>query len=243
MSDEQLSDNEKNPVPRHVAIIPDGNRRWAAVRGLEPWDGHEAGAKNTERLVREARKLGIRELSLWGSSIENLKKRPVMESKALLDIYSRYLGQLIGSEDIMRDKVRLRFIGRWREQFPASLRTILEEAEEKTKDHDAYFLNFFLAYSGDDEMRLAIRAIADELRPGEAVTDEMIKSHLMTKDMPPVDFLIRTGGEPHLSAGFMMWDLAESQLFFSEKHYPDFDEAAFREAIEDYRTRGRRHGK
>jgi undecaprenyl diphosphate synthase len=233
----------KESLPRHVAIIPDGNRRWAAARGLEPWDGHEAGAKNTERLVREARKLGIRELSLWGSSIENLKKRPVLESKALLDIYGRYLRQLIESEDIMRDRVRLRFIGRWREQFPAALKSLLEDAEKKTAHYDAYFLNFFLAYSGDDEMRLAIRGIADELQPGEVVTDEMIKRHLMTKDMPPVDLLIRTGGEPHLSAGFMMWDLAESQLYFSEQHYPDFDENAFREAIEDYAARSRRYGK
>jgi undecaprenyl diphosphate synthase len=240
---ESRNSQEQESLPRHVAIIPDGNRRWAALKGLEPWDGHEAGAKNTERLVREARRLGIRELSLWGSSIENLKKRPVLESKALLDIYGRYLKQLIESEDIVRDRVRLRFIGRWREQFPESLKRMLEDAEEKTAHHDAYFLNFFLAYSGDDEMRLAIRDIADELQPGEAVTDDMIKRHLMTKDMPPVDLLIRTGGEPHLSAGFMMWDIADSQLYFSERHYPDFDESAFREAIEEYAARSRRYGK
>jgi undecaprenyl diphosphate synthase len=100
-----------------------------------------------------------------------------------------------------------------------------------------------LAYSGDDEMRLAITRIAERLEPGEAVTDEMIKAELMTRDMPPVDLLIRTGGEPHLSAGFMMWDLRDTQLFFSEKLYPDFDEIALQEALLDYGKRGRRFGK
>lgn len=233
----------KESLPRHIVIIPDGNRRWATERGLEPWKGHEAGAENMEELIREARKLGIREMSFWGSSLENLKKRPVMESKALLDIYGRYIERLVGSEDIHKDRVRVRFIGRWEEQFPESLKQSIRRCIEATKEYDSYFLNFFLAYSGDDEMRLAIRDIADELQPGEAVTNEMIKRHLMTKDMPPVDLLIRTGGEPHLSAGFMMWDLAESQLYFSEKYYPDFDENAFREAIEDYAARGRRYGK
>jgi undecaprenyl diphosphate synthase len=103
-------------------------------------------------------------------------------------------------------------------------------------------LNFFLAYSGDDEMRLAFEKVSRELAPGERVTDGLIKKHLMTRELPPVDYLIRTGGEPHLSAGFMMWDIANSQLFFSEKLYPDFGPEAFAEAIAEYQERGRRFG-
>lgn len=230
-------------LPRHLVIIPDGNRRWATERGLEPWEGHEAGAENTEKLVREARRLGVREISFWGSSLENLAKRPLAESKALLRIYETYFKKLLTSEDIHKDRAKIRFIGHWEEQFPASLKSVLHECLEATKDYNDYFLNFFLAYSGDDEMRLAITRIAERLEQGEAVTDEMIKAELMTRDMPPVDLLIRTGGEPHLSAGFMMWDLRDTQLFFSEKLYPDFDEIALQEALLDYGKRGRRFGK
>lgn len=230
-------------LPRHVAIIPDGNRRWATLRGQKPWEGHEEGAKNTERLVREARKMGIREISFWGSSLENLTKRPMEESQALLRIYSRYFQELLESEDIYKDRAKIRFIGHWEEQFPQALKETLYKCIEATKDHDQYFLNFFLAYSGDDDMRRAIQKLADTVPEGAEVTDEMIKGALMTREVPPVDLLIRTGGEPHLSAGFMMWEIANSQLYFSEKHYPDFNEAAFREAIEDYANRGRRYGK
>ena len=230
-------------LPRHLVIIPDGNRRWAAERGLEPWQGHEAGAENTEKLVREARRLGVREVSFWGSSLENLAKRPLAESKALLRIYETYFKKLLASEDIHKDKAKIRFIGHWEEQFPSSLKNVLYECLEATKNYDQYFLNFFLAYSGADEMRLAIGKIAATLKPGGEVTDRMIKENLMTGDMPPVDLLIRTGGEPHLSAGFMMWDLADAQLYFSDKLYPDFDENALGTALLDFSARERRFGK
>jgi undecaprenyl diphosphate synthase len=229
-------------LPNHVVIIPDGNRRWARERGLDPWKGHEAGAENTERLIREARRLGIREISFWGSSIENLTKRPLAESKALLRIYETYFSRLAESEEIHADQARIRCIGHWEEQFPDSLKKVLSRCIESTKGYDRYFLNFFLAYSGNDEMRLAFEKVSRELPPGERVTDELIKKHLMTHELPPVDYLIRTGGEPHLSAGFMMWDIANSQLFFSEKLYPDFGPEAFSEAIAEYQERGRRFG-
>jgi undecaprenyl diphosphate synthase len=112
---------ETERLPRHVVIIPDGNRRWATARGLKPWEGHEAGAQNTEKLIREARRSGIREISFWGSSLENLAKRPLAESKALLRIYETYFKKLLASEDIHKDEARIRFIGHWEEQFPASL--------------------------------------------------------------------------------------------------------------------------
>lgn len=239
--DEKPLDSES--LPRHVVIIPDGNRRWAAERGLKPWEGHEAGAENTERLVREARRLGLHELSFWGSSLENLTRRPLEERTALLRIYETHFRKLIESPEVHRDRVKIRFIGRWEEQFPGPLKRLLHRSIRETAGYDRFFLNFFLAYSGDDEMRLAIRRIADELQPGEAVTDARIKSHLMTSELPPVDLLIRTGGEPHLSAGFMMWEIADAQLEFPGENYPDFDEAAFGRALSAYAMRGRRYGK
>ncbi|MDD5083751.1 MAG: polyprenyl diphosphate synthase [Candidatus Moranbacteria bacterium] len=239
---EQLS--EQKPLPKHVVIIPDGNRRWATDRGLKPWEGHEAGAQNTERLVRQARAMGIRHVSIWGSSVENLEKRPLPETQALIKIYTTYFSKLCDSPDIHQDRARINFIGHWEEQFPSPLKKILYRCIESTKDYDQYFLNFFLAYSGDDEMMLAIRKIAAQYGgEPDAIDTSVIKRNLMTHELPPVDLLIRTGGEPHLSAGFMMWDIANSQLYFSDKRYPDFDEKEFILAIEDYQNRGRRFGK
>jgi undecaprenyl diphosphate synthase len=237
-----IIDNE-NSLPNHVAIVPDGNRRWAKERGLEPWQGHEAGAQNTEKLLRKALAMGVKCVSLWGSSVENLTKRPLLEKKELLRIYEEYFARLIKSGDIHDNQVKINFIGRWEEQFPQSLKKIMRECLEVTKNYSEHMLNFFVAYSGDDEMLAAIKRMAKDGLTAQAITKETVKKYLMTKDLPAVDYLIRTGGEPHLSAGFMMWDVANAQLFFSEKYYPDFDENEFELAIEDYKQRGRRHGK
>lgn len=230
-------------VPNHVAIIPDGNRRWASARGLNPWDGHEAGAKNTEKIIEKARELGIRVFSFWGSSVENLTKRPFEEKRALLRIYEEYFKRMIENEAIHRDRARIRIIGRWREQFPDGLKKILIRCEEETKAYASYALNFFLAYSGTDDMLGAIRSLVASRISFDSISPETVKGALLTSDLPPVDYLIRTGGEPHLSAGFLMWDVADAQLYFSEKLYPDFDASAFVEALEEYARRARRFGK
>lgn len=229
-----------NTIPHHVVIIPDGNRRFAKQLGREPWYGHELGAKNTENLIKKAHALGIRELSFWGSSLENLKKRPLEETRALLRIYETYFKELLGNTDIHENKVRVRLIGRWREQFPEALKRVLFEIEEATKDYNQYGLNFFLAYSGDDDMLQAVEVLS---LSKSKVTRESIKAALMTAELPPVDYMIRTGGDAHLSAGFMMWDTANSELFFSDLLYPAFDEKSLEEAILDFGNRARRHGK
>ncbi|NTW14392.1 MAG: di-trans,poly-cis-decaprenylcistransferase [Candidatus Moranbacteria bacterium] len=230
-------------IPNHVAIIPDGNRRWARARGLEPWKGHEAGSENAEVLMREARKLGIRELSFWGSSLDNLKKRPLAEKQALLRIYDTYFRKLLGSEEIYDDEVRVRFIGRWREQFPMSLSKILTEIEKKTGRHSKHFLNFFLAYSGVDDMLQAFKEAASRRLDPESISEKTLKSCLMTAELTPVDLLIRTGDGFHNSSGFLMWDVADSQLSFSDKLFPDYDATMFREAVKDFSDRDRRFGK
>ena len=234
---------EKKNIPYHVAIIPDGNRRWAAERNLAPWEGHEAGAKNTEILVRKAREIGVKELSIWGSSLENLKKRPLEEGRELLRIYEAYFTKLLESGDIHADKVRIRCIGRFEEQFPASLKKIIHRIDEATKEYDRFFLNFFLAYSGDDDMLSAIRSIVDSGAEGRIVDAEMVTRHLMASEVSPVDYLIRTGNEPHLSAGFLMWHIQNSQLFFAKEYYPDFGAEAFEKSLADFGERERRFGK
>lgn len=230
-------------LPKHIVIIPDGNRRWAKRKNMEAWDGHEAGALNTEKLIRRAFETGVKCLSFWGSSIDNLKKRPLRETRALLKIYERYFSKLLQSEDIHKNQARINVIGKWREQFPAKLKTILEKAIADTKNYKNCALNFFLAYNGDDEMIEAVRKISQKAGGKKKITAETIKENLMTRDLPAVDFLIRTGGEPHLSAGFMMWDIANAQLYFSEKNFPDFDAKELGLAIEDYQGRCRRLGK
>jgi len=230
-------------IPKHIAIIPDGNRRWAKAHGMKPWEGHDLGAQNIENLARKAFDLGVECLSFWGSSIDNMKKRPFEEKRALLRIYEEYFQRLIASDDIRKNETRINVIGRWREQFPKKLRNILEEGIEKTKHHKKTTLNFFLAYNGDDEMIEAVKTIAKNYKKGQKIMGDTIKKNLMTRDLPAVDLLIRTGGDPHLSVGFMMWDIANAQLFFSEKYFPDFKEKQFEEAVNEYANRERRHGK
>lgn len=233
---------ERENIPNHIAIIPDGNRRWAKAKNLKPWEGHEAGAKNLEKLVSFALKKGIRCLSFWGSSLDNLKKRPFEEKRALLDIYKRYFKRLMESQEIRDEEVRINVIGRWEEQFPESLKKTIREVVDKTKNYKKRILNLLLAYSGTDEIIQAIQNINDRYGAKTRVTAELIKENLMTKDIPAVDYVIRTGGEPHLSAGFMMWDSADAQLYFSDLNFPDFNDKKFEETLVDYAKRQRRFG-
>ena len=228
-------------VPLHVAIIPDGNRRWAKNRSLAPWEGHQAGAKNTEVLIRTSQELGIKELSLWGSSLENLTKRSLEEKAGLLKVYTENFEELLESKEVASGQVRMRFIGRFREIFPKPLLELIQALEEKTKDNTEYYLNFFLAYSGDDDMLYAIQNLVD--RGQKELSKEDVKNALMTRELAPVDYLIRTGGDPHLSTGFMMWDTANAELFFTDTLFPDFGREAFIQAINEYGERARRGGK
>lgn len=230
-------------LPKHIAIIPDANRRWAKERGLEPWEGHEAGAKNIEELVKHSLEAGVRCLSFWGSSVDNLTKRPLQERLALLDIYKKYFKEISEAKEIFENEVRINIIGRWREQFPDGVKKILEDLIEKTKHHNKRMLNFFLAYNGDDEMIQAISNILEKVKRGTKITSQIIKDNLMTKDLPAVDYLIRTGGEPHLSTGFMMWETANAQLYFSEEKFPDFGPDDFNEALLEFERRERRLGR
>lgn len=234
----------QNNLPKHIVIIPDGNRRWAKEKNLNPWDGHSAGAERIEELVREALAMKIENISFWGSSMDNLTKRPLLEKKALLDIYEQYFKRLIDSPEIHENQAKINIFGHWQTQFPDNLKKILEEGIARTKDYNNYNLNFFLAYNGDDEMLNAIRKISSKWgTDSEKITSQVVKENLFTKDLPAVDLLIRTGGEPHLSTGFMMWDLANAQLYFSLKLFPDFTKEDFKIAVDDFIARGRRMGK
>ncbi len=235
-------ENTLENMPQHVAIIPDANRRWARERGLPPWKGHEAGAENFEKIISYSLKKGIRCLSIWGSSIDNLTKRPIEEKRALLNIYKRYFTKMLEGREIVENEVHVNFIGRWEEQFPDSLKQIIYAVMEKTRHYQKRILNFMLAYGGTDDMLYAIEKINAKYGKRVKITAEILKENLMTANVPAVDYMIRTGGEPHNSAGFMMWDVADAQLYFSQDKFPDFDEKKYEEALEEYARRQRRFG-
>lgn len=234
-------------VPLHIAIVPDGNRRWAKRGGNAAWKGHEAGASRIEELTREALRKGVKYLTIWGSSVDNLTKRPLEEKRHLLRIYETYFTRLIESNDIFENQTRIMVLGRWEEQFPQLLKQILRKGMELTKSHANTFLNFLLAYNGDDELLAACNSIArsQDTANEEGISEQTLRNHLTTGALPDVDLLIRTGveGDPHNSTGFMMWHTRNAQYYFSEKMFPDFTVEEFSKALEDYANRVRRFGR
>lgn len=232
-------------MPRHVAIIPDGNRRWAQKNALAVWKGHEKGSELLENMIEVFKEMGIPYFSFWGSSQDNIAKRPKEEVDHLLNIFKKEFKKLATSSEVHDNEVKVNIFGSWKEQFPEDVKASMENAIEKTKNYDKYFFNFFIAYSGIGEVLDATSRIAEmkKQNPSLTIDEELFKSQLLTKDLPPVDLLIRTGGEPHNSDGFMMWDVANAQLVFSDKLFPDFTKEDLREAILEYARRERRLGK
>lgn len=231
-------------LPRHIAIIPDGNRRWAAARGQSALEGHKEGTRTFRTIALHAAKIGIEYLSMWGMSLSNFTSRNPLEVAGLLKIFHDEFTALAIDADVHRLQINIRSFGRWQEKFPSPVKKAIEEAQAATAQYGKHHLNFFLAYSGTDEMLAAVQRIADGAHGQKiAVTPELLKANLFTKDLPPVDLVIRTGGEPHLSAGFMMWDCAEAQLSFTAKFWPQFTTNDFDAVLADYASRERRLGK
>lgn len=233
-------------LPKHLAVIPDGNRRWARKQGLNPWLGHRQGVESLEKVLRTAFDLGIPYFSFWGSSLDNITKRQKLEVKFLLNLFAKKFAELTKAEDIHQNKVRINVFGRWEELFPKKVSGAIQKAVEVTKNYEQYHLNFFLAYNGTDEIVETVRQIAKIAKKQNPlkIGPELLKSHLWTKDLPPVDLIIRTGsqGDPHNSAGFMMWDSANSQLHFTPTLWPDFTQKEFIEIIKNYSQREKRFG-
>lgn len=240
-----MSSKIKN-LPQHVAIIPDGNRRWAKKRALRPWTGHQQGINAFEKVLEKALELKIPYLTFWGSSWDNLTLRPKLEVDFLIKLYQSQFEKIAQDKRIHDNKVRVNVFGHWREILPSDCQKSIKKAVEATRDYGKHFLTFLLAYDGVVEMANCVQKIVDSAK-GKAVkvSEKLIKQNLWTKDLPQVDLLIRTGCEndPHLSAGFMMWDTAYSQLYFTKTFLPDFTPREFEEAILDFSQRARRFGK
>lgn len=230
----------KEAVPAHVAIIMDGNGRWAQLRGLPRSEGHQAGAATVHRLVEDALSLGIRYLTLYTFSTENWS-RPQAEVTALMAL----LFDSIEEELFVKNNVSFRIIGDL-EKLPENVRERLQQCERNTANNDAMTLVLALSYSSKWEITEAVRSIAQKVKNGEIelddVNDELISSSLSTSFMPDPDLLIRTGKEQRLS-NFLLWQCAYSEFYFTEVLWPDFDKNELCKAVCDYQKRQRRYGK
>ena len=236
----------KSMTIQHIAIIPDGNRRWAQEKGLKPEEGHLAGFDCTKQIMISAIENNVVNLSFWGSSMNNLTKRSLSEVKNLYFGFKKQFTLLLEEDMIHTHKVKVNVLGKWRDYFPKDLIRVIDKLIQVTEEYDQHTVNFFLGYNGDEEMLSAIQQIVDEAGRGDVipvVDAKYLKNHLYTRDLPPVDLLIRTGGDPHNSVGFMMWDTANSQYYFTDTCYPDFSPAEFEKAMVEYNKREKRHGK
>lgn len=221
----------------HVAIIMDGNGRWAKSRGLPRVMGHHAGVKAVERTARAAKELGVPCLSLYAFSTENWK-RPRGEVLGLMGLFRYYLRSKL--DELCKEQVRLRFAGAVSE-LPEDITAILAEAEEKTRNFQESQLVVCVNYGGRREILDAVNKMiaAGETGP---VTDEAFRKYLYLPDLPDPDLIIRTSGELRLS-NFWLWQSAYSEYYFTDKYWPDFDKQDLLDAIEDYYERERRYGK
>ena len=229
----------------HLAIIPDGNRRWAKEKGQPTFMGHKAGAETMERILSAAFDAGVTHLTVWGASVANVTERSSEETEFLFSVFKGSFKKLIESPDISEKKVRVRIIGEWRERFPEDLRSAYEEIIKKTETNDGPSLTFMMAYSGTGEMVEAAKRLVEKKVADTAfeVTRETLKECLDTRDLPSVDLVIRTGGEPHWSDGFMMFDTANSHLYFTEALWPDFSVEELRLVMDKFRETERRMGR
>ncbi len=228
---------DKNKLPFHVALIPDGNRRWAKKRRLPPWEGHRKGAENLIKIIEFAFKLGIKYFTVFALSTENFKRRSKQELEFLFRLFKEYFNKLLNKS--LKNKMKVRFIGKI-EELPKDLKEKINEIENKTKNYNERILTICINYGGRADILNAINRIMKEGK--KFVSEEGFKKYLWTKDLPEVDLLIRTGKEKRIS-NFLLWDLAYSELYFSDKYFPDFNEIDFLKAIIWYQKRERRFGK
>jgi len=228
-------------VPRHVAIIMDGNGRWAAERGLPSGEGHRRGVEALRRTVRAAGDLGIGFLTIFSFSAENWS-RPPAEIRELMGLLRRFIRNDLA--DLHKSGVQVRVIGE-RADLDVEIRRLLEEAEELTKDNDKLVLVVAFNYGARQEIARAAQRLAAAVAAGDlavsAVTADKLASHLDAPDLPDPDLIIRTSGEQRLS-NFLLWQAAYSELVFVPTYWPDFDRATLESAITEYRRRERRFG-
>ena len=223
-------------IPRHLAIILDGNGRWAKRRNLPRLMGHRAGLRNLENMVRVVKDKGIRYFSVYAFSTENWN-RPVMEVTGLMRLFGYYLRRKV--EEIKSMNVRIRFCGR-KDRIPEDLLKQMQWAEDYTKDGKELDFILCLNYGGRTEILDAVNSLIAS-KPESLVTEEDLRKHFYLPDVPDPDLIIRTSGELRLS-NFWLWESAYSEYYFTSIHWPDFNENELDKALSDYSGRERRYG-
>ena len=238
-NDEIVIDYEK--LPKHIAIIMDGNGRWATKRALPRKAGHKAGASALEKVIESAREMGIEHLSVYAFSTENWKRSP-QEVADIMNLLRQYLTTYFTR--FLKDNVRMKVIGDIH-RLDKDIQDKIIEIEELSKNKDGMIVNIALNYGGRDELRRCVQALAKEVEAGELqaedISEEMIASHLDTFRSPDPELLIRTSGEERIS-NFMLWQIAYSELYFTDVLWPDFGEEELKKAIYYYQNRDRRFG-
>ncbi len=237
-----MASSAESDLPRHVAIIMDGNGRWAEAHGVSRLQGHRRGKDSVREVVEAARELGIEYLTLYAFSSENWQ-RPHREVDALMRLLRRYLRTEIGK--MMRYEIRLRAIGNLR-KLPREVLAEIRDVEQKTRGNTRMTVQLAVSYGGREEITLAARQLARRVRDGELrpedIDETTFADALMTRDVPDPDLLIRTSGELRLS-NFLLWQAAYTELYVTDTLWPDFRRAQLLVALEHYKSRQRRFGK
>ncbi len=234
--------SELGTLPKHIAIIMDGNGRWASKRAMPRAMGHKQGVEAIRDIVKASSQIGVEYLTLYAFSVENWN-RPSAEVSVLMNLLEYYLKNEV--EELHRNNVCLQSIGKI-SSLPKAAQRLLNDAYEKTKNNTGLKLTLALSYSGRWDIVRAVQMLALDVRSGnlspEDINEQMMTSYLSTKGLPDPDLLIRTSGEMRLS-NFLLWEMAYSEIFITDKFWPEFNRKDFFEAILNYLTRERRFGK
>ena len=233
--------SNKHHIPEHVAIIMDGNGRWAKQHGKERYEGHIAGVESVRRAVESAAKYGVKWLTLYAFSTENWG-RPTAEVHAIMELFCKSV--VAESPSLIKQGVRVQIIGE-KTHFSDSVLKMIDQIEQTTAEGKTLTLVLAFNYSSRRELMLATQAICERVAKGELrseeVNEEVIANHLMTHSMPDPDLIVRTSGECRLS-NFLLWQASYAEFYFPEVLWPDFDDAEFKKALDVYASRERRYG-
>lgn len=231
-------------IPHHIAVIMDGNRRFAQERGMSSTEGHQKGREKLEEVLEWCMELDIKVLTVYAFSTEN-GKRSADEIVALMDLFEENFLKLVDDHRVHKHGIKVRVLGQ-RELIPSNVLEAIERAEEKTKDYTQHYYNIALAYGSRQEIIQAVKQIAQKVKDGEVevsdINEELLSTCLYTADIPDPDLVIRTSGEERIS-NFLLWQLAYSELYFTDVYWPGFRKIDFLRAIRSYQMRQRRFGK
>ena len=238
-----LQEIKKYPIPHHLAIIMDGNRRFAQEQGMDTVEGHKLGGEKLGEVMEWCKETGIKILTVYAFSTENFQ-RSHKETKELMDLFATNFQKLLSEKRIHQNKIRIQVFGKL-SLLPLNVQNAAKEAMESTQKYDSYFLNLAIGYGGREEIIHAIKKIAFDVKKGElnidSINTNIMSSYLYTSDLPDPDFVLRTSGEERLS-NFLLWQLAYSELYFSDVYWPALKKTDFLRAIRTYQQRQRRYG-